>query len=613
VSRRQATNPAKVKADIAALAAEAPPEAFQPRLDIRRRPSVALLCVLSSVLLLISFAPFDHPLLAYAALVPWGLAVVGGHSGRWAMLWSFVGGWVFWAAGLYWLSWVTAVGYLAVAPYLACYWLLAGALLRGGFKRGWPTWLTLPVVWVALEYARSWMLSGFTWFDLAHSQYTHLRLIQVADLTGTYGVSFFVAMVNGAIIDALAQPLFVRTRGAGRITRKIAVAWLACGVAWGGLFAYGAWRVGQQTRRPGPRVGVVQLAFPISLVRAGASGQKIFDDHVDNTSPLIGADCDWAVWAESMTGFHDLDPAAWLDVDPDARRRDDPQRPRYSPAERDLIRTYQSNLLTLGRLLRRLGCPLLAGGSMPAIFGGEEDLTCNSALLYDRVGGRLALVERYDKMHLVPFSEYVPFRGGALDWLYRLLRRLVPEAMPQLEPGRREVRFEVEGRRGRFRFAVPICYEGCFARVCRRMVVWRGRKQVDVLVNISNDGWFVYQGPKWLVLGPETTHGSTELPQHLVQYVFRAVENRVPVVRAVNTGISAHIDSVGRTVETVSHAGNRRMVAGTLVAETLVDDRVSPYSLAGDVFAHGVCLAAVVGAVGVLWLRRRQEKSGCRG
>ena len=78
-------------------------------------------------------------------------------------------------------------------------------------------YLLLPVVWVALEYVRAYVLSGFPWFYLAQTQYRQVRLIQIADLTGQYGVSFAVAMVNGALADILAGPLFARRRGGAAI------------------------------------------------------------------------------------------------------------------------------------------------------------------------------------------------------------------------------------------------------------------------------------------------------------------------------------------------------------------------------------------------------------
>ncbi len=614
--RRHALNPAKVKAEVIALEKNPPAEVFKGRIDIRRRLSVALLAVLSSVLLSISFSPFDNWYLAYIALVPWGLAVIGGHDKKWAILWAWLGGVVFWAIGLYWLTWITLAGYFLLIALLGVYWLIAGVVIRQAFRRRWPIWITLPVIWVAMEYARAFMLwpvlparlSGFTWFFLAHSQYKCIRLIQIADITGQYGVSFFVAMVNGAIIDALVQPLFVKTSQGGRITRKIATAVGACIIITVGLICYGNWRVNQKTRTPGPKVGIVQQAFPITVSGKEASEQEIFDAHLDSSRLLIGADCDLVVWPESMVGFWNMDPDYWGRINPDAVIDGTTTKPIFTKEQQQIIRTYQRNLRRLAWLVRQLGCPLLAGGSMPANPPRDKSdprsvRVCNSALLFVRdETGAVHIIGRYDKIHLVPFSECVPFRHR-WPWLYKQLRRFVPPVMQQLEPGEKLVRFEINSDGRTVRFSAPICYEGTFARHCRAMVkpasLKPGAKRVDMLVNISNDGWFVHRFSGKM-------HASTELDQHLTQYVFRAIENRTPVIRAVNTGISAYIDSTGTIKATVEHLGRRKMVVGNLVVKTFVDTRVSLYSFIGDIFAQIVCLAAGVVIV-IFIIRNRQE------
>ncbi len=598
--RRHALNPAKVKADLAALDENPPPQAFRPRLDIRRRPSVLLLCLLSSVLLLVSFAPFDYWFLAYLSLVPLTAAAVGARNGRWALLGAYLAGAAFWAAGLYWLTWITPLGYGLLVVYLGLYWLAAAAALRAAFRRGWPMWLALPVAWVALEYARAFALSGFPWFFLAHSQHACTRLVQIADLTGQYGVSFFVALINGVIVDALSQPLFVKTDGGGRLSRRILTAAAAGSLSAAALIGYGSYRLGQNATRPGPNVGVVQLAFPISLSRPDARPQEIFDRHADMTARFVSAELDLVVWPESMLGFPRMRPSYWFDLDPNQPAEEGRPGLLYAPAEQELIRTYHRNLGRLQRLLTDLGCPLLGGGSMPAF--DDEQLNSNSALLFDLdADGRIRLAGRYDKMHLVPFSESVPFRRS---WpaLHALLRRFVPEVMPQLAAGSLRKRFEIRASNGGgpFRFATPICYEGTFARVCRALAVQDGQKRIDLLVNLSNDGWFI-------CVRSRGSHASAELAQHLARYVFRAVENRVPVIRAVNTGISAHIDSNGRLRGQVTHAGERKMVGGNLIARTLVDSRVSLYSLTGDRFAQGVCVVSVVG-IAALFLRRARDR-----
>ena len=142
------------------------------------------------------------------------------------------------------------------------------------------------------------------------------------------------------------------------------------------------------------------------------------------------------------------------------------------------------------------------------------------------------------------------------------------------------------GRDGRqYGVAAPICFEDVMPYLCRRAVVnAQGRKRVDMLVNISNDGWF---------------NGSAELPQHLAICVFRAVENRVPIARAVNTGISALIDSVGRVERVVeSSRGDRRSVDGVLVGRVRPDTRLAPYSRLGD--TAWILLLSILG-LELLW------------
>jgi apolipoprotein N-acyltransferase len=167
--------------------------------------------------------------------------------------------------------------------------------------------------------------------------------------------------------------------------------------------------------------------------------------------------------------------------------------------------------------------------------------------------------------------------------------------MTQLDSGKAPYQFvftrpapaSVEGKEP-VRFGAPICYEGTFARVCHDLVYAEdGRKHADLLVNISNDGWFVW---------PESREGTTEQAQHLSHYVFRAVENRVPVVRVVNTGISGVIDSDGRIQDVAGGSPDNLddsvMAEATLIAVITLDRRSSLYSLVGDVFAQGVSLIA---------------------
>jgi len=610
--RRHSLNPAKIKADLNALEANPPAEIFQRRLVLRRWLSISLLSLLTTVLLTVSFAPFDCWWLAFVALVPWTLALDGGLKGRHCLLLGTLTGVLFWAANLYWLWWITLVGYAAVVLYLSLYWLAAGIIVRSALRRNLPMWLVLPVVWTALEYIRAYVISGFPWFYLAHSQYSRTRLIQVADLTGQYGVSFFVAMVNGAIVDLLSAPLFVRKKPGPRLAKRILVGLVATALTAGALLGYGTWRLSQQTTTPGPVIALVQHAFPISLRGRTVSQENIFREHFESTKDVVKelqvrpGRCDLVLWPETMLpqGLN----AEFLDA------------VTASHTEQPELLALTGYAEELADLSRQLQCPILAGGSTlhrsPVPLDSSDGwVVRNSALWFDR---SWRSSRSYSKVHLVPFSEYVPFKH-TWPWLHRRLRWFVPEVMEQLEPGRVFTRFEL-ARDGRvWRLAAPICYEGTFARVCRAMVLRDGRKAVDILANLSNDGWFVYR-----IRHDGPYRPSTEHPQHLVQYCFRAIENRVPVVRAVNTGISGSIDSNGRIVAVVQHYGVKAMIAGTMLLDgadddskeyivmhgpqVLVDSRVSVYSRVGDVFAMAVSLAAIVLAAWLIWKRFHNHK-----
>ncbi len=645
--RRHSLNPAKVKRDAEALAGPAAPTGAARRPRLRGRAGILLLGALTIVLLTFSFAPWDAWYLAYVALAPWVLAVHLAPTRRWALLGGWLSGLAFCGLSVYWLTWITLVGYSAGILYLSLYWLLAAALFRAAMRRGWPMWIVLPVVWVALEYARAYVPPAFPWFYLAHTQYRQVRLIQIADVTGQYGVSFFVAMVNGLVVDLAVALRSVRAGRRPRLRPLLVRGAVALGVA-ALLLGYGTWQLGRDTRAEGPVLGIVQRAFPISLGGRSASPEQILDDHLAGSGTFLGRSVDLVIWPETMLprGLNrevlDLDPAA---LSGEALRAlaarfagPDAWQGQYTePA----LRAYLGQVLEGGKLrdgreavglrqfaarvthlARRLGCPVLAGGAtvLPndePLFPDDRWLVGNGAIWFDANDGP---GRTYAKRHLVPFSEYVPFKRGWTG-LHRLLRTFVPEAMEQLEPGKEWTRFDLVRPHGRWRLVSPICYEGTFARVCRHMVYEGGRKKADLIANLSNDGWFVYRR------GGGPYRGSTEQAQHLGHYCFRAVENRVPVVRAVNTGISASIDANGRIVAEVRHGSKRTMVPGTLTLDgarrnevefllghgprVLVDRRTSWYSRVGDVFAAAVGLAAAAMAV---WLVRKRpgKKEGAK-
>ena len=608
---------------------DAPAEIFQRRLQLRGF-LVALLSLLTGVLLTVSFVGWwiQLPHLAYFALVPWGLALGGSVSRRWAILWAWVGGLVFWAINLYWLWWITLPGYAAGVLYLSLYWLAAAIVLRGTWRRSWPMWICLPVVWVALEFIRGQMpVLGFPWFFLAHSQYCRPWLIQISDVTGQYGVSFLVALANGVLIDLFALPLFGR-RGEHKagILRRGPCGVVAFAVILAVMLTYGWYRTEKESGHlsDGPSIAIVQQAFPLSLYLPPVPQEKIFENHMLASGKFANSGCDMLTWSESM-GPGGLNPewAGAVHRAATAKKTGNKREDEKTEEAKKEYEKLQKFHARIRKLLGEVKCPLLTGSLAihydPLESEGQGGWVLrNSALWFDQSG---QVVDQYAKRQLVPFSEYVPFKDG-WPWLHGILRGAVPEAMPQLQPGREWTRFKLAGASKVWVLASPICFEGTFPDVCRNMVIDKnGRKVTDILLNLSNDGWFV-----WHYAG--RPRDSSEHAQHLVQYYFRAVENRVPVVRCVNTGISASIDSNGREVARINHSGvtmvTGAMLLGAKESESstrageigyqigprvLVDSRESLYSTTGDAFAW-MLVAAAIALTGVNLWRLRAEKKG---
>ena len=623
----------------------------------RRRLAAVLLAGLTVVLLNVSFAPLDAWPVAYGALVPWVLALAVAPTRRWALLCGWLGGWVFWLVSLYWLTWITMLGYVAGTLYVSLFWLAAAAVVRAAMGRNWPLWIVLPVVWVALEFLRGhvtdlYLGPSFPWFYLAHTQYAQTRLIQIADLTGQYGVSFFVGMVNGLLLDAASSRWLGERRLRGRLILGGSVTAATCAA----LLLYGTYRLGEDTRRPGPVIGIVQEAIPISLAGRSETPEDILDLHLAATARFVGKAPDLVIWPETMLprglnrelldvdvaklegdGLRSLGawffgPEVWLKGPNGTYKHDD-----------ETLRAYLGPVITGGgmpkgevvpgrrglaakvyRMAERLGCPLLAGGSTihrnPRPIDSQDQWVIRNGAVWFAPGPDANDAPVYAKRFLVPFSEYVPFKQS-FPGLHRLLRRCVPAVMEQIDPGPDWTEFVLRRPTGQWRLVSPICYEGTFADVCRAMVYRDGAKRADILANLSNDGWFVYRHGAG-------HRGSTEHAQHLSHYVFRAIESRVPVVRAVNTGISASIDSNGRIVAVVCRRlrddVSLTMVSGALLLDgaedghlgddsghgprILVDSRISWYSRFGDVFALTVGVFAAVLAGWLAWKRPKKKE-----
>ncbi len=507
------------------------------------RPSI-FLALLSGVLLTLPFLSFSLGPVAWIALVPL-LAALWQRPPRKGFSLGLLAGVVWGYGGLYWLHLVTVPGYLVLAFYLALYpavWSGWFALLSSR-RPGW-LWWAAPSGWVVLEYLRTHLLSGFPWNLLGISQVRNLPLIQVGSLTGVYGVGFLLVLVNTVIASAV---VFLRARrGPGKLPRP-------GGLLPAFLLLSAALLYGRHTLRSGGEepvsgsleVTVVQGAIRQELKWVPALAPAHLRTYLDLSLRALARSSDLLIWPESALPYY-------LEETPAVRRR-------------------------LEDLASRSGAYLLFGGDYR-----DEGGHFNSAYLISPRGGPRF---RYDKVHLVPFGEYTPLRS-----VFPFLGRVVPWE-EDFSPGPGYPAFPLSDLaspgRPPARIGVLICYEDIFPGPSRELAL-RG---ADLLVNVTNDAWF----------------GDTPAPfQHAFAAFFRAVENRVYLARAANTGYSCIIDPWGRVVGEVSDERGRKLfVSGWATASVYPRPRSSFYREYGDVFSW-ICLGlALCATLGLLPIRSR--------
>ncbi|AMV39936.1 apolipoprotein N-acyltransferase [Planctomyces sp. SH-PL62] len=525
--------------------------------------------MLSGFLLWSSFPPLEWSWAAWLALTPLFRLVVE-PTARWRVyLGAWAGGLVFWLLSLQWVRLTDATAWsawLTMALIFSAWWPGFLALTRHAvFKLEIPLLLAAPILWVGLEHVRAFLLSGFPWYYLGHSQYRALPLIQIADVTGALGISFLIVMVNALVVDLLTLPLLSRSEKGARIRpRQAARLWIV-GLALVGTLAYGGHRLANSRFTEGPRIALLQTNFeqryksnadPVAiLTRIEALALKATSR--DPKPDLIA-------WPETSYPYGTIAIAPELPADAFERQVRQVSDELTVAAWRDKKQKIDEYLHAT---TDALGVPMIVGSlRYDHGLGGLHKF--NGALLYQPGS---AAVQSYDKIQLVPFGEYIPLLE-ALPWL-TVFTPYHDGYVPSLTFGRETKALDVGGHR----IAVGICFEDTVPHLIRRFFAEApDGRQPDVLLDISNDGWF---------------HGSEELDMHLAVSVFRSVENRVPLARAVNTGISALIDGDGRILQTLP-----RLTEGVLQAGVPLDDRSSLYIAWGD-WLGITCLAVCIGLV----------------
>jgi apolipoprotein N-acyltransferase len=559
---------------------------------------------ITAALLWASFTPVDFGPLAFVALVPLLLLVRIPERTRWMYAAIYAGGLAFFLPVLQWMRLGDPAMYLAwgaLSVYAALYFPLFVWLARVAVHRfALPLVLAVPVSWVALEFLRAHLMTGFAWYFLGHTQYRFVELIQISDVTGAYGVSFLVAMSAAAIAGLVPLSTLARLRllppegtpaASLALSRRPYLPVLVSALMFAAVVGYGFFRRSQADFQPGPRVGLIQGNFTASLKHDPNEAERIFHQHYQLTGHAVklGNRPDLIVWPETM--YRNPLLAADANLTDDELKR---MVPRVPP-ERWRSRSAEMGLAALSE---QAGAALIIG--VDAVVASENGVEhYNSAAFVEQ---SLGVTGRYDKLHRVVFGEYIPLREE-IPWL----QSLTPFSEGfGITAGKQAQVFQL----GEHRFAPVICYEDTVPHLVRGIVNSAGEsdQRVDCLVNLTNDGWF---------------HGSSELDQHLITAQFRAVECRTPVVRAVNTGISAFIDGDGVVVEPVvfydgdgqgrdsmrdPNTGKyHKQLNAVLIHDIPLDGRDSLYVKHGDWFA-GLCgLGAVGFLLGGLWPQKRRK------
>jgi apolipoprotein N-acyltransferase len=503
-----------------------------------------LLAIVAGLLLAVAF---PKPGVAGAAWIAPALLLFAarGKNGADAFRAGYVGGLVFWLVSLYWLLLMPATGFpilawLALSAYVALFfgawvWLVSNFKFQISSWLGRVRWtLAGAAAWVALEWLRGWLISGFPWSFLGASQFKLVPLLQIAAVTGVFGVSFLVVWLSLALYAA-AEMIFHNPSKRHVWQAEIVLPLTATVLLFvGGMFVVNRDPAAEKTLH----IVCVQPSVPQTLIWSPTEDEKRFTELLAVSHRAVTNGTDLLVWPESGV-------------------------PMFDGVYTAVSRFAQSNHVAI----------LFNGDD--AEFRPDATNFFNSAFLI-QPDGKCAGV--YHKQKLVIFGEYVPLAR----WL-PFLKYLTP-IEGGWTAGDRPVVFAGEN----FTVAPLICFEDVFPGTTRAAAA----AGPDLLINLTNDGWFGESAEQW---------------QHLANAVFRAVENGVPLVRCSNNGITGWIDAHGRVREMLRDKSGSEYAAGALMAEIPLPAQKSEptfYQRHGDWFAWG-CTAVVLGA----WFAGRKRAS----
>ena len=524
------------------------------------------LAILSGLLLAAAFPPASQTWLAWVAMVPLISLVDRSGSAALLSLSAWAGGLLFWLISLPWrwevhpTAWMA---WLALATYLSLYWPIFLLLARNLVWYRFPLVPAVMISWLTCDYLQAFLLSGLPWFYPAQSQFRFLALIQISDLLGVWVVSALIVICNASLLilgrlvarsmPPLGEPVTLRKL----IWPGVSVLLLCMSLI------YGVFRLNEAEFSPGPEVILLQSNLRQAL-KMGMSPSdiiqvyvKLLEKELSSTTQTVAPGSSVVIWPETSYpwGFVQLDP----DISPAQAAASGKQIFPEWPLV-DWLNLKTETTRDLNDLSRAVGRPMVVG-SVLYDLQNDQGKKANAAIWIDGSSERPRI---YRKIHLVPFGEYVPLLRY-LPWI-KTLAPYEERALPNLVSGRVPVWFD----EGPFRYAPVICFEDSVPHLVSRFFrEMNDGRPPDVMLNLSNDGWF---------------NGSAEHEMHLATSVFRSVEHRAPMVRAANMGISAIVDGNGAVLQSLP-----KKTEGVVRGIVPLDKRISLYTSLGDILPQ-LCL-----------------------
>jgi apolipoprotein N-acyltransferase len=483
------------------------------------------LALLSGLLLWLAHPPFGLFPLAWFALIPLLLSVARAKHARQALWRGYVFGWAFLGTTWYWIgltinawtgSWIGWIAWFGLTLILAGWYALWAGLAWRMIRRteGIPRIVGLAAWWVVMEWARTLGTLTMPWAQLSYSQYKLPALFPFVDMTGAYGLSFLILLVNAAIAEQLLS------RNAPQSFRTLQFAGGTCA-----LFL------------------LIGLLHPVNIT----SGRTVPIAAMQGNFPMITRPEEMPAIMET---FRELTQQA---------EQNAVQKPELYVWSESAAPDDALNNFTVRTFLQSLSdthnAAILTGTRSE---DSQTHAPTNSAALFVP---QTQTPLRYDKVQLVPFGEFIPFRG--------VFPTAVSQAFEFFEKDVESGRAGDTLRNGDLILGAFICYESMYPNYAARMSL----AGANVLVTQSNDAWF---------------QSRAAMEQHLSAVVFRAAENRKWVVRSTTNGITAFLDERGRIVKELD-----KHKAGFLIESVPLRPGTTLYARFGDWFVL-VCGALTV-------------------